>query len=224
MDTRIIVVVPAYNEASKIQQVIREIKKHFPDIIVVDDGSSDGTERIARKEGVLVYHHIINRGLGGALGTGITAAVQRGADIVVTFDGDGQHRPDDIDRVIQPLLEHKADVVIGSRMLDRKGMPAIRRFYNTFGNIMTYLLFGVWTTDSQSGLRAFTREAASKFRLRTNKMEVSSEIIKEIRTHHLRFLEVPIQAIYTPYSLSKGQGLLTGMKTLIRLILLKIVK
>lgn len=221
------IIVPAYNEASTIGHVIEQVRGvDLPgvekEIIVVNDGSSDRTVEIARSKGAVVIQHIINRGLGGALGTGIEAALRRGADILVTCDADGQHSPDDIRKVVEPIRMGQAGVVIGSRMLETGGMPWTRRIANRMANLVTLVLFGIRTTDSQSGLRAFSRSAAKQIRIRTNTYEVSSEICGEIGRHRLRFMEVPIQAIYTDYSLSKGQGFTVGLKTLFRLILTKL--
>jgi len=107
-------------------------------------------------------------------------------------------------------------------MINASGMPWTRRMANRLANIITLLLFGIRTTDSQSGLRAFSRSAAKQIRIRANTYEVSSEICGEIRRHRLKLVEVPIQVIYTNYSLSKGQGFKVGLKTLIRLILTKL--
>ncbi len=221
------IIIPAYNEASTIGHVIEQVRGvDLPgvekEILVVNDGSSDRTVEIARSKGAVVIQHIINRGLGGALGTGIEAALRRGADILVTCDADGQHSPDDIRKVVEPIRRGQADVVIGSRMLETGGMPWTRRMANRLANLVTLVLFGIRTTDSQSGLRAFSRSAAKQIRIRTNTYEVSSEICGEIGRHRLRFIEVPIQAIYTDYSLSKGQGFTVGLKTLFRLILTKL--
>ena len=114
-----IIVIPAYNEERTIVEVIRGLKQHgFARLIVVDDGSSDRTGELACQEGVILLRHILNRGLGGALGTGISAALRLGAELIVTFDADGQHDPDDIARLLEPIERGEADVVIGSRMLD----------------------------------------------------------------------------------------------------------
>jgi glycosyltransferase involved in cell wall biosynthesis len=217
------IVVPAYNEEKTLVSVIKGLKKEgYDNIIVVDDGSRDSTYRLASKEKVILLHHVLNRGLGAALGTGIRAAVEEGAEIIVTFDSDGQHNPKDVKRVAEQIVKGN-DVVIGSRLLNTKGMPWYRVLQNFIGNIVTYILFGVWTTDSQSGLRAFSREAAQKIRIKTNRMEVSSEIIGEIGRNKLKFKEVPIKPIYTEYSLSKGQSLLVGIKTFLKLVLRRIM-
>jgi hypothetical protein len=139
----------------------------------------------------------------------------------VTFDADGQHDPDDIARLLEPIAKGEADVVIGSRMLEPTGMPYPRRLANWTASIVTYLLFRGWTTDSQSGLRAFSSQAAARIQIMTSGMEVSSEIIGETVKKRLKRTEVPVQAIYTDYSLSKGQNFTVGLQTLRKLVLAK---
>jgi glycosyltransferase involved in cell wall biosynthesis len=156
------------------------------------------------------------------LGTGISAALRLGAEVIVTFDADGQHDPNDIMRLLEPIDVGEAEVVIGSRMLEPQGMPYRRRLANLLANVATYLLFGAWTTDSQSGLRAFSRRAAARMQIMTTGMEVSSEIIAETVRHRLQWREVPVKAIYTAYSLSKGQSFGVGLQTLLKLILAKV--
>jgi len=216
---RIAVIMPAYNEEKKIGSVISALRKSgYHNIIVVNDGSSDSTAKIASKNGAIVVSHSINRGLGGALGTGIAAALKlTSASVFVTFDSDGQHDAADIKKVVEPIFSGEADAVIGSRLINPEGMPWIRRFGNWQLNIITFLLFGRMVTDSQSGLRAFSRDAASKMRIQTNTMEVSSEIISLISENRLRLREVPIKAIYSKYSLSKGQTNLNGFKIAFKL-------
>jgi glycosyltransferase involved in cell wall biosynthesis len=220
---RVVVIIPAYNEESTIVDVIRGlIQRGFTTLIVVDDGSSDRTGEFAAREGTIRLRHILNRGLGGALGTGISAALRLGAEVIVTFDADGQHDPDDIVRLLEPIEAGEAEVVIGSRMLDPQGMPYRRRLANWIANVVTYLLFGGWTTDSQSGLRAFSRRAATRMQIMTTGMEVSSEIIAETVRNRLQWKEVPMKAIYTDYSLSKGQSFTVGLQTLMKLILARV--
>lgn len=223
---KLIIIIPAHNEASAIARVLGDLQRlDFPsvakEILVVDDGSTDETAQLARANRTVVVSHVINRGLGAAIGTGLQAALGRGADLIVTFDADGQHAAEDIPEMIRPLLEGRADVVIGNRMTGKKGMPWFRRLANRWANFLTWLVFGVRTSDSQSGLRAFSRPAAEKIRITANNYEVSSEIFREIKTHGLKLVEIPIRPIYSSYSLSKGQGVLTGLKTLFRLIFYK---
>lgn len=214
---KVVALVPAYNEEKTIGNVIDRVRPFVEKILVVNDGSTDETERTAFAHGAVVLSHSINRGLGAAIGTGCSAARKLNADIVVTLDADGQHDPEEISKFLA-AIEQGADVVIGSRMLTRQGMPWFRQMANQLGNIVTFLLFGAWVTDSQSGFRAFTSHALSKIDIRTNRMEVSSEIIAETKRHGLKLIEIPIRAIYTRYSLSKGQNFFVGLKTLFKLI------
>ncbi len=214
-----VAVVPAWNEAQAIGEVLDGLLPRVDAIVVVDDGSTDATGKIAAARGARVLRHVLNRGLGAAIATGMRAALDDGADIVLTFDADGQHRPEDVSAMLAPIREGRADVVIGSRMLTKEGMPFVRRVANRIGNIVTAALFGARVSDSQSGLRAFSRTAAEQIQIRTDRMEVSSEIVAEIFRLKLRLVEVPIKSVYTTYSLSKGQSFVMGLKTLGRLIL-----
>jgi len=221
---KIWIVIPAFNEEKKIGRVIKNLKKdNFKNIIVVDDGSQDKTGNIARKCGAKVYTHIINRGLGGALNTGITAALINHAKIVATCDADGQHDTADIKRAIKVLKEKNLDVVIGSRLINSRGMPLSRKIINFGANIITYLLFRVYVSDTQSGLRVFTKEAAEKIKIKTNRMEVSSEIVNEIGRNKLKFEEIPIKAIYTEYSMRKGQSNSNAFRIFYKLIMRRIM-
>lgn len=216
-----IAVIPAYNEAATIAGVLERTRGFVDDMIVVDDGSTDRTGEIARVQGAVVVRHVINRGLGAAIGTGFEKARRMKADAVVTLDADGQHDPSQIPTLVAQL-EAGADVVIGSRMLERRGMPWYRVVANMFGNLATLLLFGAWASDSQSGFRAFSAYALTQIQIVTNRMEVSSELIAEIKRHKLSLAEVPVKAIYTDYSLSKGQSFTVGLKTLVKLIIRRI--
>ena len=219
------IVIPAYNEEKVIGGVIDNLKKRgLKNIIVVDDGSSDNTSKIAKKHGAKAYSHVINRGLGGALNTGITAALLSGADIIATCDADGQHDPKDVKRAIKTLVDEGYDAVMGSRMINSKGMSLSRKILNNGANFLTYLLFGIYVTDTQGGLRVFSRSAAEKIKIKTNRMEVSSEIIKEIGRNKLRFKEIPIKAIYTDYSLMKGQKNANAFRIIYKLILSRIMR
>jgi len=225
-------IVPAFNEARVIQTTLRNLPARIAGVddvtvVVIDDGSTDGTAEEVRRTGdprVVLLRHGINRGLGGALGTGLAYARRHGADFVITYDADGQHAPEDIETVLRPLVEGKADAVIGSRLLDPKGMPWYRIAGNWGLNVFTYVIFGMWTTDSQSGLRGFSRTAIEQVEIRMDRMEVSSEFIKEIRRCRLRFAEVPISAIYSDYSLAKGQRNLNAFNILIRLVLHRLME
>lgn len=226
MKKRILVVIPAFNEETTIKHVITSIPKRISGftivVLVVDDGSTDRTGILAKQSGAQVLRHIINRGLGGALSTGFFYARKYGFDIVVTFDADGQHTASDIARVIKPIVKKEYDVVIGSRFLtNQNSMPIIRKYINILSNIATYIFFGIGTTDSQSGLRAFSKNAVKRIAIQTQRMEVSSEIFSEIKKHELSKTEIPIEAIYTDYSLRKGQKVSNASNVLLKLFLRK---
>ncbi len=210
-----LVVLPAFNEATTITEVIASLPPEF-DRVVIDDGSTDKTGDIARDAGVRVVTHRVNRGLGAALRTGFAFAVRGGYDAVVTLDADGQHDPAEIGQLLV-ALEGGADIVIGRRI--QSHMPRIRQYYNAIGGIITSGLFGTPMVDAQSGFRALRTEALQRMELRTSRMEISSEVIAEAHRIHLRISEVPISVRYTEYSLSKGQSLGEGARTAWRLFM-----
>ena len=218
---KIFIVIPAFNEEVIIKKVIEDIKKEgYENIIVVDDGSKDWTLDKAKEiERVTVLRHKINRGKGAATKTGIEAAKLLGASIVVTMDGDGQHDPNDIKKLVNPIIEKKSEVVLGTRLKNPQGMPFYKRIQNHIANLVTWYLFGLWVTDSQSGFRAYSRKAADMINTRYDRYEYDSEIIREIYLHKLKYKEVSIAVRYTEYSMSKehGQGIINGFKTLYKM-------
>ena len=222
MNSNIFIVVPAFNESEVIQQVISEIQ-NFGNyhIIVVDDGSHDGTFKVVSgNPGVIALRHKINRGKGAATKTGIIAANKLGADIIVTMDGDGQHDPDDIKPLIKPIIHDGYDVVLGTRVFATVQIPFIKIIANKIGNFVTWLLYGLLVSDSQSGLRAYSRYAAHIIDTKADKYEYDSKVIREIKNNRLKFTEVPIKVRYTDYSMTKPQkqGFVNGVKTVVRMI------
>jgi len=219
------VLIPAYNEAQKIAGVIAGLRAHgFSRVVVVDDGSQDDTKDVAHTAGATVLWHQINCGVGAATATGFAYLRKIRATAAATFDADGQHDPRDLLTVFEALYSLGVDVVIGSRMLQPKGMPIIRRIAQRIATLWTYFLFRQWSTDSQSGLKAFSQHAVESIQIRTNRYEVCSEIIAEIRRRKLSMREIPIRAIYTEYSLGKGQGFTVGLKTLVKLMIDRILQ
>lgn len=193
-----LIIIPVWNEDKTILDVISDLQKSgYKDIVVVDDGSSDETFSIIKNSDVVILRHIINRGLGAAIGTGFAYAKEIDADITVTFDGDSQHRAEDIKNLIRPIIDKKADVVVGSRMTEfRKLMPKSRVLISVLANLLTYCLYGFKSTDSQSGLRAFNKKALEKIKIKTDRMEISSEFLKEIKRNKLKYIEVPIKPVF----------------------------
>lgn len=217
------VILPAFNEEKVIKSVIASIKnsiKSLPvksKVIVVNDGSKDKTAFFAKQAGALVLNHVFNRGYGAATQTGIQFANLNKADYVITFDADGQHLPQDIKKIYQ-ALEKGNDVVIGSRFLSKNNIPASRRIILKLANMITWLFFGIKTSDSQSGFRGLNQKALKKINLVTNHMEASSELFGEIKKHRLTLKEVPISVTYTKYSQAKGQSNLNSFNILLKLI------
>jgi glycosyltransferase involved in cell wall biosynthesis len=220
---RVFVVVPAYNEEKTVVKVMEELFKRGFNLVVVDDGSIDETYKRAKsvidKNGSkgFIYKHLLNRGLGASLRTGITAALLHDPDIIVTFDADGQHDPEDIKNVCRPIKNAEADIVIGKRNFD--DMPLAKKLGNQIMNLITRIFYGVKINDSQSGLRAFSRKAAELININSREYGVSSEIIGEIKTKDLKLEEVPMKTIYTDYSMSKGTNTKVGLKILFKLIM-----
>lgn len=220
---RIFIVIPAFNEAPSVSDVVRSVRAQFEHVVVVDDGSSDGTGEKAREAGAALVTHLINRGQGAALKTGIDYAVQCGADVVVTFDADGQHHSDDIDALVAPIVEGAYDVVLGSRFLRRdNSVPLIRKLVLKLAVLFTWLLSGIKLTDAHNGLRAFSRSAAAQIRIVQDRMAHASEIVDEIGRHRLRYKEVPVRVFYTEYSLRKGQPSAAAFRVMIDFILGKL--
>lgn len=220
---KLLIGIPAFNESEMIGKVLTSLPKKIPriskiDILVVDDGSTDNTGKISRLMGVTVLTHLLNRGLGGALKTIFAYSRANNYDILVTFDADGQHKASDLPKIIYPVSTGRADVVIGTRWKHTKIKPIARHIVNKIANIITFLLFGIYTSDSQSGFRVFNKIAIEKIKLKTDGMEVSSEFFKEIKRHKLRFTEVPIETIYTDYSRAKGQQIRDAPNVLFRLL------
>ncbi len=217
MREKLYVVVPAYNEGETIGRVLSGIRKLVPQahIVVVDDGSRDHTGKAAEQHGAEVCTHIINRGLGASLGTGIQCALDEGAELIVTFDADLQHDPNDINRMVEPIIAKKADVVIGSRFLkkeDLKRMPFIKKIGNSALTAFTNIISGTTITDSQSGLRAFNRRAAERLTIICDRYEVSSEIIAILGLNKFKIEEIPIKALYNKRSIAKGTNISSGIQ------------
>ena len=215
------IVMPAYNEDRSVGRVLDALRREgWTNVIVVDDGSSDRTAEIARSKGVRVVSHPRNMGLGAALRTGLEAARGLGAERVVTFDADGQHDPKAVRRLLEAL--DGADLAIGVRR--HLGIPLHKRVGNFGLNFITYLFSGVFT-DSQSGSRAFNRRALEKVRIKSDRYEVSSEIIVQAKKHGLRLREVvPVKCFYTKYSKARGTTIASGFKILLALIKQRLIK
>ena len=212
------IVIAAYNEEKAIKNVLLNLKKYCANIVVVDDGSCDSTFDIARQCQVEVLRHIINRGQGAALKTGIDYALKNGADVVVTFDADGQMNPEEIKKVAMPVILRECDIVLGSRFLGKTNISFFRKIILKLAVLFTYITSGVGLTDAHNGFRAISASALRKMDLRQDKMAHASEIINEIGRKNLKYKEVPVTVNYTEYSLKKGQKISGAFKIVLDLV------
>lgn len=192
-----VAVIPAYNEERFIGSVVLKARKYVETVIVVDDGSTDDTGEIARAAGAVVLRHERNLGKGAALNTGFEKARELGAEAIVTVDGDGQHLIEEMPLLLAPVLRGEADIVVGSRYLERRpSMPLHRIWGHRVFTFLTNLLSGVRVTDSQSGFRAFSPRAVKALPFSSRGFSVESEMQFLAREYDLRMVEVPITPCY----------------------------
>ncbi len=200
------VVVPAYNESSRLSKTLCHLLPAYPNVVVVDDGSTDSTVEVARQFPVWILRHTINCGQGAALQTGIDFAIAQRADIVVTFDADGQHRSDDVSRVIAPVADGRVDICLGSRFLGgHSAIPPDRWVLLKLAILFTRLTTRLHITDTHNGLRAMSCNAARLLHLEQPRMAHASEILHRIDKCRLSYCEAPVQIEYRPDTLRKGQ-------------------
>jgi glycosyltransferase involved in cell wall biosynthesis len=213
------VVIPARNEAVRIGNVLAGLPDQVADIpvqpLVVDDGSSDLTDKVARTHGARVITHLINLGKGAAMKTGCAAALAAGCDVIVLMDADGQHSPDDLPKIMGPILDGKADLVLGVRRFTRD-MPATMRLGNWGLTRLFALLFRASFTDTQCGLRAFTKSAYRQVDWLATDYAVETEMLVRAARAGLRTVEVEIETIY--HDAYKGTTPLDGLRILVLMI------
>lgn len=209
-------VIPLFNEATVIGDVVREALLTFPHIVCVDDGSHDGSPAVARAAGATVIEHVVNLGQGAALQTGLRFAVgDPAADYFVTFDADGQHRVEDALAMVQRLDTEAVDVVVGSRFLDdRTRLGFLKRVVLKTAAFAQRVSTGMKLSDAHNGLRALNRTAAGGVSITQNRMAHASEIVSEFARLKLRYVEHPVHIIYTDYSRAKGQSLWNSVNIL----------
>ena len=215
---KIAVVIPAYNEQTVVGQVLGDLFGLPYEIILVNDGSTDGTARIAKDFPIHYLEHVCNLGQGAALQTGITYALDNlEADVIVTFDADGQHNPAQIADLVEPILLGKFDAVLGSRFLEPGNINAIPkskiRLLKT-AVFFTKLSTGLPLTDTHNGFRAFSRQAADMIHITQNGFAHASEILAQIKNNRIHFCVVPVSVFYTAYSIRKGQPIINAVNIL----------
>lgn len=219
---KMFVVIPAYNEQTKIAKVVSEVKQYSAHVVVVDDASSDNTASLAKQQGATVLSHVINRGQGAALQTGNEFALLHGAEIIVHFDADGQHQAKDITKVVQPIQEEGVDIVLGSRFLLKTSnqIPWTKRFFILpIARWVNFFFTGLPLTDGHNGWRALSRAAAQKIVITQDRMAHNTEIPMLIKKHRFSYKEVPVEVVYHEY----GQGFFDGIKILFDLLKQKLL-
>jgi glycosyltransferase involved in cell wall biosynthesis len=208
------IVIPAFNEATVISDVVADVRSVFDNVVCVDDGSRDETAEEAWRAGAHVVRHPVNLGQGAAIQTGIEYARSRpGAEVFATFDADGQHRVQDVMRMIERLGAEDLDILVGTRFADStpNNMPALRRVLFPFIAKLSPSSRKLGLTDAHNGLRVFNKKVADGLNLTMSGMAHASEIVALILENGWRVAEEPVEILYTDYSMSKGQPLVNGV-------------
>jgi len=223
----IFIIIPVYNEAKSVRAVITGLlQKGYSNIIVIDDGSAENIFNPIRNLPFIYMKHRVNLGQGAALQTGLNFVKKQDAQIVVTFDADGQHCAEDIEKLIAPLIRNEADIVIGSRFIesDNNSMPLTRKIVLQSARFVNLLFSGILLSDAHNGLRAMNQKAINAIQISENRMAHASEILLEIKRHHLKCTEVPVNISYTEASIKKGQSSIDSIRILFDLVLHKLFK
>lgn len=225
LTSNVFVVVPVYNEAKVIHAVVTSLTAVFRHVVVVNDGSSDNTVAVLRDTDATVLTHAVNLGQGAALQTGITYALLQGAEAIITFDGDGQHRTEDALILLRELKNGSCDAVFGSRFLGGTvNMPASRWLMLKAAVLFSNLVGKTKLTDTHNGLRVLSRKAAQALNITQNGMAHASQIIQQLSGTNLRIHEIPVTINYTEYSLSKGQSVFNAINIVIELAVGRFLK
>lgn len=186
-------VIPALDAARSVGRVVEGCLRHLPDVVVVNDGSSDDTHHAAERAGARVIDHQENRGKGAALRTGFRAAIEEGFDAVLSLDADGQHLPTEIPKFVEAFRETRADLVIGDRSHLWGGMVPRRRNANRFSAWSISKCAGVRVPDSQSGFRVYSADLVRSIPIRANGFAAESEVIVRAGRAGRRIVSVPIE-------------------------------
>lgn len=209
----VFVVIPVYNE---LPEVLNAVLDQFPTdyfLVIVDDGSAIPFQ-VTNTNAVLLKH-TVNQGQGAAIRTGIEYALKNNATHIASFDGDGQHRLADLQKMEATMQEKNCDIVIGSRFNSATvGMPFMKKLVLRGGVLLQNTVFGIRLTDAHNGLRLFNKHAAQKIKIRENRMAHASDIIYQIKIHNLSWCEIPIKVEYSAYAIKKGQSIFNAVAIL----------
>lgn len=194
---KIFVVISAFNEEKYIFKVVKETLKYKLPLVVVDDGSKDGTRRVLKglnnRKNFYILSHKVNLGKGAAIKTGAEFAFSKGAEAVIFMDADGQHNPSDLPKFIEKLKDY--DVVLGSRNY-KMGVPIIRFLGNKFASVLITFLFGIFVTDLLCGFRGIKKDAFAKMALESSDYAIETEMIIKIKRKNLKYTEIPVETVY----------------------------
>lgn len=214
------VVIPVFNEAQVIADVVENVRQTFPNVVCVDDGSRDHSADEIAKTGAHLVRHPVNMGQGASLQTGLSYALAReGGQYFITFDADGQHRVEDAERMLQLARSGGADVVLGSRFLEQaQHIPRIKRMILRTVVALSPTTRRLRLTDAHNGLRVLVRPVAEQLRITMNGMAHASEIVTFLARSKARVVEVPVTILYTDYSMAKGQSVINGVNIVFDLL------
>lgn len=225
MEKHTAIIIPVYNEAQVVGDVIRRLKKDFNFIVCVNDGSKDDSGEIIEKNGGILVNHPINLGQGAALQTGIEFARMLPVDYFCTFDADGQHRVEDVESMLKIIKSGKYDIVLGSRFLgEAVGITKSKRFILKLAVWFSNVTTGLKLTDTHNGLRVFNRKVAEGIDITLPDMTHASEILEIIALENYRYVEAPVTIEYTDYSRGKGQSIINAVNIGFDTLLRKIVR
>tara|TARA_B100000768_G_scaffold182020_1_gene208488 strand:+ start:2766 stop:3446 length:681 start_codon:yes stop_codon:yes gene_type:complete len=207
------ILIPVYNEESKISEVVLELKKYFSNIVVVNDGSTDSTLETLNQLDVVVLNHLLNLGQGAAISTGINYIKNlKNTDGIITFDADGQHSVSDALIFANEIVNCNEDIIFGSRFLEHKmNIPPLKRFVLKVVTYVTNKLTKMNLTDSHNGLKAYKIKALKNINISIDGFAFESEIINIVSNNNISYKEMPTNTIYTEYSKKKGQKLRNGL-------------
>jgi polyprenyl-phospho-N-acetylgalactosaminyl synthase len=222
----IFVIVPGFNEALVIRQTIETLLEKKYSVVVVDDASTDNTRKALLGLPVFFIRHLSNLGQGAAIRTGMELALKKNAGYIVTFDADGQHDVNDIEKMITLLKVQNADVIFGSRFLEgaATNVHTSRKMVLKTARFINYLASGILLSDANNGLRAMTREAALKMQITENRSSHNAQVQNLVKKHGLKYAECPVTISYSDYSKKKGLRNINSIRILFDLILYKIFR